>query len=484
MKNYAKIFLILIIYIEFLSNIQIIKSLENEEVGKHILMSFRKEIKNKAPDLSPVQYMEELMYKQFYSKYNIGIPPQKIKFYYEINSFESSISEDYYEKIRSSSYKCLDKKNCPLKNSELNDFIIKDKNGYISEDVFELNPDNKIKDFFFFLKPKGKTNSGELENPNILGLGLRPDNKKEKQIESLSFMDQLKKNNFIHKKIFTPLTDENSVNENRFYDGYLLIGCLPHEVHPLFEEKDLKWISNDVVDKQNKYWSIIFDSIKFNNEIIKERKANLDLGLNIIIGPESFRQKLIKGFFKKHLDDKKCLESLFYNLKDEKHYIYYSCGNEVEFIDIPKISFYSKALNETFQLSFENLFSQFKHRFYFNVIFSKKESNNWVLGQIFLNNYKFVFDAEEERIGYYTTKIPENHPFIALICIIIALFIFFIIYLNGNRFNIGQDNIYYNQQIQKNLYQQGKGENTDIKRKSNENIDKKNKIFNKKSKND
>lgn len=486
MKKYSNGFLILILYIEFLFNLQIINSSKIEEVGKHIVISLKKEINNNDLNLSPDKYMEELIYKQLYSKNNIGIPIQKIKFYYEMNDFESSISEDFFEKIRSSSYKCIDKK-CPNKNSELNDFIIKDKNGFKSQDIFELNPDNKLNNFTFVLKPKGKTDSGEPEYPNSIGLGLKDNNRKEKDIESLSFMEQLKRYKYIDKKIFTLLTDENSVNENRFVDGYILMGCLPHEVHPLFEEKDLKWISNKDTSKASKsrrYWHINFDSVKYNNEIIKERFVNLDLSLNVIIGPESFRQKLLNGFFEKQLENKKCKEELFFNSKDEEHYIFYSCGNDAEFIEIPKLSFYSKELNETFELPFDKLFSQYRHRFYFNVIFNKKEQNDWVLGQIFLNSYRFVFDAEEERVGYYKTQIPENHPFIALFCIVLALVIFFIIYLNGNRFiNINQENVYDNQQRQKKLYQP-REEYANTDRNNNEIRDNKNKIKEKKAKKD
>ena len=461
MKNYANVFLLLIIYIEFLSYIQIINSSELDEVGKHIVMNFRKEKPNKDNNLSPDKYMEEIMYIQCFSKYSIGAPTQKIKFYYEINSYESIISEDYYLKIRSSSYECLDKKKCPKKTSDLNDYNLTDKNGYLSKEILELNPTNKIENFIFILKPKGKTDSSTIEIPNIIGLGLNPNinNKKNKNEESLSFMEQLKRKNYIAKKIFTPLTGDDSIDEGRFYDGHILIGVLLHEVNPFYEEKDLKWISmKDNTKTPNRNWHINFDIVKYNNEIIKDSMTILDLSLNAIIAPESFRQKLIKGFFKRHLDNKKCEENLFFNLKDEEHYIYYSCSNEAEFIEIPKLSFYSKALNETFELTFDTLFTKYKTKFFFNVIFRKKAQDNWVLGQLFLNNYKFVFDTEEERIGYYKIKIQENHPYIALLSIVIAFVIFFIIYLNRNIFNIGGENIFYNQQLQKNLHPQERKE--------------------------
>ena len=158
---------------------------------------------------------------------------------------------------------------------------------------------------------------------------------------------------------------------------------------------------------------------------------------------------------------------------------------DAEFIEIPKLSFFNKILNETFVLTFDNLFSKYNARFYFNVVFRKKPQNNWVLGELFLNNYKFVFDTEEERIGYYKTKVQESHPYIALLSILFAFVIFLIIYLNGNRFNIGKENIFYNQQLQQNLHPQERKEYAnDINKDSNkENKEKnKNKKGNKKEK--
>ena len=484
MKNNGRIYLTLIIYFEFLSIIQIIKSLENEELPRHILMSFRKETNDNSYNLPPEKFMEDLIYRKLYAEYNIGNPTQRIKFYYEMNSFQSQISEDFYEKIRSVSYKCIDNKKCPQKKSELNDFIITDKKGYISEEIFELNPNNKIENFTFILKPKGKTDSESVEIPNILGFGLKDKNIKDKNPDLFSFMELLKSYNYIDKKIFTPLIGDNAIIETRFYDGYILIGILPHEVNPLFLEKDLKWISNKDTSKSNGSWYINFDTIKYNKEIIRETIAILDLNLNVVIGPESFRKKLLNGFFKKHLESKKCSENLFFNLKDEEHYIFYSCGEDAEFFEVPKLSFYSKALNETFEFTFDNFFTKYKHRFYFTIIFKKNFQNNWILGHNFLKNYKFVFDAEEERIGYYKSKPQENHPFIAILCIIIALFVFFLFYLCGNKFNIEQDNVYHNQQIQKNIHQQVREEYSDIKNNTNEDINNNIKKGNKKSKKD
>ena len=95
-----------------------------------------------------------------------------------------------------------------------------------------------------------------------------------------------------------------------------------------------------------------------------------------------------------------------------------------------------------------------------------------------------MFDTEEERIGYYKTKIEESHPYIAILCIIIAFVIFFIIYLSGNSFNIGREKIYYNQQLQKNLHQLERKEYTNDINENNNKGKNKNKKSNKKEKSD
>ena len=141
-----------------------------------------------------------------------------------------------------------------------------------------------------------------------------------------------------------------------------------------------------------------------------------------------------------------------------------------------ELSFYSKALNETFEISFYDLFTKYQSKIYFTIIFRKKVQNFWVFGQMFFNNYKFVFDTEEERIGYYKIKPQENHPFIAIACIVIALIIFFILYLNGNKFIIGKENVYYNQQMHNRLHSQVRSEYSNNENNSNENENERKKI--------
>jgi hypothetical protein len=433
MKHNEKIFFLCLILLD----VTAINTSELSEIGAHLIFNIRKEREKNNQGLSDEEYMRQIMSRQLYSKFNIGIPSQRIKFYYETNYYESMLTEDDYDKIRSTTYKLIDNryKNLSFKN---NDFTINDTKGYLSQELFEIGKDKYFQNFTFLLK--GKSISGKIQNFNILGLGIN-----NKENEELSFINQLKKQKYIDKKIFTFLFGDNTIRESRSFDGQILIGCLPHEINSVFDERDLKWIkvkSND--NKKN--WNIKFDVVKYNNDILNETIVDLDLSLSIIVGPEYFRQKLLNEFFKKNIEKNVCKENIFFNLKNEEFYIFYSCNNEAEFIEIPQLSFYNKELNETFIFSFSSLFTRHRQNFFFNIIFHKKPQNNWVFGQLFFDSYRFVFDLDEERIGYYKSYPQKDRPMIAVLAFIVAFAIFGILYMfgyikkAGSEYDIDNDN--------------------------------------------
>ena len=118
---------------------------------------------------------------------------------------------------------------------------------------------------------------------------------------------------------------------------------------------------------------------------------------------------------------------------------------EAEFIDIPSLSFYNQELNEFFNLSFSGLFTKYRQRFYFNIIFNKIPQNNWVFGQLFFKSYRFVFNVEEEKIGYYKTIQSKERPIIVIIALA-AIFMSFgisYIYYTNKYNNNGNDSYMY-----------------------------------------
>ena len=131
MKDNKTYVFTLSIFIQLLFKIQIINSFGIKDADPHLLIYFIED-KQQTNNLSEEKYMKEIMYKDLYSKFKIGVPSQNIKFYYEMNNYESSISEELYYIKRSTTYKLIDKRFLNISN-ENNIFEITDPNGYLSK---------------------------------------------------------------------------------------------------------------------------------------------------------------------------------------------------------------------------------------------------------------------------------------------------------------------------------------------------------------
>lgn len=433
MKENKKFCFLSVIIFQFLFNIQIIQSFGLKDADPHLLIHYIEEKKKSIEELSEEKYMKELMYKNIYSTFDIGIPNQNMKFYYEMNNYESYISEESFFKKRSATYKLIDSRfiNTSFEN---NNFEIKDPNGYLSQDVLEFNKNIKMENFSFLLKPK--IESQIIKNMNSFGLRC---NKKN---DTLSLLTKLKEKKYIHRKVFSFLMGDDSFSETKHYNGQILFGCFPHDVSPYYDEEELYFIS--LKDKDDLNWHIKFDSVKYKEDEIKDTIAELDINLNVIIGPEKFRKTLLNTFFRDFIENKKCKENFFINDKNGIKYLFYTFDNDVQFKEIPSLSFYSKDLNETFNLSFSNLFIKNNQRYYFRVIFKKNPDNKWVFGQLFFSKYKFVFDLEEGKIGYYKSYSSKNHPLIVISCIGAFAIIFILGYWRGKIMKKNDENLYAN----------------------------------------
>ena len=165
-----------------------------------------------------------------------------------------------------------------------------------------------------------QNNKEKEKNISYLGLSLINNNKNKN-----SFINQLKENKIIEKRIFSVLFKENSITADSIWDGQILFGLYPHDMTSRYEEKDLNWISTNKLGLDT--WSIKFDSIKYHKEekSFNIKEVEFDIGLNLLIGPEEYRIKIYENFFKKQIENKMCKEEIFFNKKDNQFYLAYSC---------------------------------------------------------------------------------------------------------------------------------------------------------------
>jgi len=247
-----------------------------------------------------------------------------------------------------------------------------------------------------------------------------------------SFINQLKENKIIEKRIFSVLFKEKSITGDSVNDGQILFGLYPHEMTSRYNENDLKWVPI----KDRDLWQIQFDEVKFNNEenSISIKEVEFDIGMNLIVGPEEYRIKIYENFFKKQIEDKLCKEEIFFNKKDNQFYITYSCSMDLEVNDFPTLSFYNKNLNYSIVLDYYQLLCIFERKIYFKVVFKKKaENKKWIFGRSFMEIYPLVFDVDNKKIGFYKVELSTDHPLILTFFFVVVIIIIIITIYRGNQ---------------------------------------------------
>ena len=361
-----------------------------------------------------------LLYNNIFSSIKIGKCKEPIYLFLTFN--HTSINIFSFNYLNTISYD---------KELSKNDIILK-------KDLIQFPKSDSLLDILFCLNIKDNNVNDKYDNNSYLGLGIKNE-KNEK-----SFINQLKQNNIIKKRIFSILYKENSITDYSQFDGQILFGLLPHEMTKRYNEKDLFWTS--IIDKSDNItdlkWTIKFDVIYYIEEIdsINIKEAEFDISFNLIIGPEEFREKILKTYFERFISEKICKEEILYNKKDNQFYFAYSCDQHYDIEDFPTLSFYSIDLNESFTMNYNQLLCVYKDKVYLKVVFKKNvENNKWILGRAFMEVFPLVFDVDNKKIGSYKIKINENHPVFLFLFFIFAFILFGIFFYKGLQFEKKQN---------------------------------------------
>ena len=363
--------------------------------------------------------INHLLYNQIFTKVNIGQTSSPIYLFLTFNHSEINIILPNY--LNSIAYN---------KESIKNNVLLMTNKIKFPKTEILLN-------LTFNLEIKENDN----ETLSYLGLNIQNNNKN-------SFINQLKQNNIIIKKLFSILYKDYSLTADTEFEGQILFGLLPHEMSSRYNEKDLYWASiingnNNINNNSNDInWKIKFDSVYYNedNESLNTKIAEFDISLNLIIGPEEYRQKILKNYFEKFISAKLCKEEIFYNPKDGQFYYSYACEIQYDIEDFPTLSFYNKDLNETFIMNYQQLLCVFKNKVYLKVVFKKNvENQKWILGRGFMEFFPLIFDVDNKKIGYYKTQLSENHPTIVFIFFTIVISIFGIYFYKGLKYEKEQN---------------------------------------------
>ena len=243
-----------------------------------------------------------------------------------------------------------------------------------------------------------------------------------------TFLGLLKTNQLI--KNYNWYFDFNKWNDDK---GKLVIGSLPHEDYPnLYSEDDLLFTKSNALSRLS-YMEMKFDKvyIRENNADIHyyNEQAELRLDSNIIIGDNSY-EKILLTKIAHLLESKKCFNN---TIKDFEYYVnlsFYYCLNEKDIKNelkniISPIYFYSNDFNNTFEITNTDILFEKGKFIYFRILFNDI-TRKWSLGKIFSLKYKFIFDQENKKIGFYIRikEVQNNNKNHINYAKIIKIFIF------------------------------------------------------------
>ena len=365
-------------------------------VLNYICLPFIKQINSSKLSINYFIYNELLI------NLNIGNPIQRIKgiidFHYPNLYIPNIIVNGTYNENKSNSYIYINKSDT--------DFIY---NGFIFTSIKskeKLIIKNKIEEitfnnFSFNLLTSNKSNS-KLENA-ILGLKLeeKEDNfiyqLKEKYIISYNFKEEIK--------------------------GDLILGAFPHEINKSLDSNNIRTNKAQSIYSD---WIIEFDYIKYGNKTDDENSAIFLNDIKGIIGNVIYHKFINESFFDELFSKKKCYSEIIVNKKSLYNLLtIYYCDLDININKFQSIEFYSKEMNYTFILDYNDLFQIFNNKYVFLIFFNNVFSDKWKLGEIFLKKYNVFLNIDAKLFGFYilNNKKSEKNYLIVLIILLVIIIV-------------------------------------------------------------
>ena len=255
------------------------------------------------------------------------------------------------------------------------------------------------------------------ENCNKSEISLLMNNDIETEDERNLFIMQLKEKKLIDYLILS--FDYLSKNK-----GNLILGNYPHLLKnsPLKKFK-LHIINNEYSLKDKYQFRINMDSMFFYKNKEPTNKNLVDLTIidpidfiydsDFIYAGAKYFNNIDDFFFKQYRNLNLCfLETI--NIK-RKMFIIFVCNKKPNSFssfnikEFPTLFLYNKKFNYTFNLTYEDLFEEINDKYYFLISYDLRDTVKWCLGKPFLKKYNFVFNAENQTIGFYDKNIIINN---------------------------------------------------------------------------
>lgn len=245
----------------------------------------------------------------------------------------------------------------------------------------------------------------------VIGLGIKD------RFSRMSFLKVLKDNNLI--KNYYWFFDFDTWDNQK---GKIIIGSLPHEIYKdKYSEEDLFFSKTCMAGYA--YWEMFFDKIYINNNsdsnngkiYFNNERVEFNFEYNAFVGAFDYRDYM-KSLLKDLLLEKKCFNDSFYGYEDfydyDYQYTFYYCRNEKDIKNklnelISPIFFYSNEFNYVFEITKNDILKEKGNYIFIHILFIQY-LNKWILGKSIALRYKFIFNQEIKRIGFYSKLKDSN----------------------------------------------------------------------------
>lgn len=366
------------------------------------------------------EIMQKIYFKKIITNLSIGTPHQKISLFIEANdeqfyltSYNESPSvknkeyysfnkNEFYQEIKSSSSHDI---NCNNVSS-----IYPYKQICYSKDIISMNINTINSQIEFPIQILKEYNQNI---PGSIGLIYN----ESLYSSTKSFTDELKEQNLIHNYNWFFNIEEFSPYNNKL-KGHLIIEQLPHEIFPKkFHEENLKTTNSYKTTHAGKSWRLYINKIFVNNQddiqtLIKDRIVTFEYGIYNIIATMEFHNIFKKLIMDILINDNICYKGNFtQNIHKNFNLTFYYCKKEAKMIlfqYLPNINFFSPELNFTFEINSNELYYEKDNYIYFMILFSPESITNWIIGQMLLLKYNFIFNIDKKQIGIYNKIFNDN----------------------------------------------------------------------------
>ena len=430
-----------------------------------------------------ISSLDDLAKVNLYSKISIGEPSHEIQAFLSVQHSYFSIStskivknindfQSHYNIVKSNSFKNISTQRClfeanydsmAMEKIKLNMF------NYHKKEYYNISVDDMIFIYNNNDKDINKNNDHNKNNKKeeksfYLNIGLQIINQKLlKEREKYNFITQLKKRKIIGNYDWSIYFEKGPKNNGNFLynpdylinaKGEILIGDLPNNYNPKNYYIDQLRKTYSIYTPQLFKWGLQFQDIFYyknnnslNNDNFKKNESKMenisvtDVQINInnyiILSPMIYFHKIKNDFFDFYIKQGIC------KIYKDIEYTSIACEKSEKFgienlKDFPTLYMKHHEFNYTFEFTYEDLFLEKDHNFWFLIALSSFQNDleEWNMGIIFLRKYNLIFNQDTKTISFYNPNIKvkdinektRNRRFsFSVILTIIVIGIFFIV---------------------------------------------------------